>query len=753
MKCPGCQHENPTGMKFCGECAAPLTLSCPSCGAANPPEHKFCGQCAAPLLTTSTARAVAPESYTPKHLADKILTSRGALEGERKQVTVLFADIKGSMELLAERDPEDARKLLDPVLERMMEAVHRYEGTVNQVMGDGIMALFGAPLAHEDHAVRACYAALAMQSAIQRYSAEVRQAYGLTLQARVGLHSGEVVVRAIGNDLHMDYSAIGQTTHLAARMEQLASPGGILLSADTLRLVEGFVQVASLGSIPVKGMLQPVDVFELTGVAAARTRIQAAAGRGLTQFVGREREVDTLSQATGQTEAGRGQLVAVVGEPGVGKSRLFWEFTHSHRTRGWRVLESGSVSYGKATPYLPVIDLLKGYFKIADRDEQRDMREKVTGKLLTLDRDLEPTLVAFLSLLDVPTEDLAWLALDPPQRRRRTLDAIKRLLYKESALQPLIVVFEDLHWIDAETQALLDSFIEGLPTHRILLLVNYRPEYQPGWTTKSYYTQLRIDPLPPERAAELLRALLGEGSALELLEKVLVERTGGNPFFLEESVRTLIETGALIGDRGRFQLTAPTESIQVPDTVQAVLAARIDRQQPEDKRLLQTAAAIGKDVPFALLHAIADIPEEALRGALSRLQTAEFLVRETGELAGAFARMVEDRAQAIQVIGSPFIYRERSRIAELGVRHRLPTAYPWREGPEAGGLLSYGVNLRTMWHRAAVYVDKILSGANPADLPIEQPTKFELFINRKTAKALAPTISQSLLLRADQVIE
>ena len=347
--------------------------------------------------------------------------------------------------LLAERDPEDARKILDPVLQRMMEAVHRYEGTVNQVMGDGIMALFGAPLAHEDHAVRACYAALAMQSAIQRYSGEVRQAYGLTLQVRVGLNSGEVVVRAIGNDLHMDYSAIGQTTHLAARMEQLASPGSVLLSADTLKLVEGFVNVASLGTIPVKGMPHPVEVFELTGAAAARTRIQAAAGRGLTRFIGREREVETLGQATGQTEAGRGQLVAVVGEPGVGKSRLFWEFTHSHRIHGWLSLESGSVSYGKATPYLPVIDLLKSYFKIADRDEQREIREKVTGKLLTLDRELEPTLTAFLSLLDVPVDDPDWNALDPPQRRRRTLDAIKRLLYKESQRQPLIVVFEDLY--------------------------------------------------------------------------------------------------------------------------------------------------------------------------------------------------------------------------------------------------------------------------------------------------------------------
>jgi tetratricopeptide (TPR) repeat protein len=503
--------------------------------------------------------------------------------------------------------------------------VHRYEGTVNQVLGDGIMALFGAPLAHEDHAVRACYAALAMQAAIQQYSAEVRQTHGITVQVRVGLNSGEVVVRAIGNDLHMDYSAIGQTTHLAARMEQLASPGGVLLSADTLRLAEGFIQVAPLGAVPVKGLPQPVEVFELTGVATARTRIQATARRGLTRFVGREREIETLSRVTAETEAGRGQLVAVVGEPGVGKSRLFWEFVHSHRTQGWLLIESGSVSYGKATPYLPVIDLLRNYFKIAHRDEQRDIREKVTGKLLTLDRAFEPTLSAFLSLLDVPVDDPAWNALDPPQRRRRTLDAVKRLLYAESRVQPLVVVFEDLHWIDAQTQALLDSLVDGLPAYRILLLVNYRPEYQHGWTTKSCYTQLRIAPLPPERAEELLRALLGEDVGLQALQRALIERTGGNPFFLEECLRTLIETGFLVGEPGQLRLTSASESIQVPATVQAVLGARIDRQQPEDKRLLQTAAVIGKDVPFPLLQAIADLPEEALQAAISRLQAAEFL--------------------------------------------------------------------------------------------------------------------------------
>ena len=313
----------------------------------------------------------APRSYTPAHLSEKILQARVSLEGERKQVTVLFADLKGSMELLADRDPEEARQLLDPVLTRMMEAVHRYEGTVNQVMGDGIMALFGAPLAHEDHAVRACYAALRMQDAIGRYAEELRQRQGLDVQIRVGLNSGAVVVRSIGNDLHMDYTAVGQTTHLAARMEQLARPGTTLLTGETLRLVEGSVEVNPLGPVPVKGLPEPIEVYELTGAGPRRSRFQAAAARGLTRFVGREGELDQLRQALGRASSSHGQVVAIVGEPGVGKSRLVWEVTHSPRVHGWQVLHAGSVSYGQATSYLPVIDLLKSYFAIEDRDGPR----------------------------------------------------------------------------------------------------------------------------------------------------------------------------------------------------------------------------------------------------------------------------------------------------------------------------------------------------------------------------------------------
>jgi class 3 adenylate cyclase len=322
-------------------------------------------------------------------LAEKILTSKAALAGERKQVTVLFADLKGSMELLADRDPEEARKLLDPVLERMMQAVHRYEGTVNQVMGDGIMALFGAPVAHEDHALRACYAALRMQEMVKRYAEELRRAHGMTVRIRVGLNSGEVVVRAIGSDLHMDYTAVGQTTHLAARMEQLADPGSILVSPATLELAGGYVEVRSLGPVPVKGLPDPVEVYDLIGAGTARSRLQATASRGLTPFVGRDPELAHLIRAQEQARGGQGQLVAIVGEAGVGKSRLYHEFTHSHRVQGWLVLQASAVSHGKSISYLPVIDLLKAYCKLEDRDDHRALREKITGKLFTLDESLK----------------------------------------------------------------------------------------------------------------------------------------------------------------------------------------------------------------------------------------------------------------------------------------------------------------------------------------------------------------------------
>ncbi len=704
MKCPRCQHDNHSGAKFCEECAAPLSRACANCGAQLSPTGKFCSECAHPTGSSSAStgpaipRFTSPETYTPKHLAERILSSKAALEGERKQVTILFADLKGSMELLADRDPEEARKILDPVLEHMMEAVHRYEGTVNQVMGDGIMALFGAPLAHEDHAVRACYAALRMQEAVKRYAERIRRSDGVAVHIRVGLNSGEVVVRAIGSDLHMDYTAVGQSTHLAARMEQLAVPGTILITADTLRLAEGYVEVRPLGPVHVKGLAGPVEAYEVTGAGAVRTRLQAAAARGLTRFVGRDEEVEQLRRALEAARAGRGQIAAVVGEPGVGKSRLFYELLHSHRTHGWLALESASVSYGRATAYWPVIELLRSYFKIVDADDARAVRVKVTGTLLTLDHALQDAIPAVLALLDALPPDDAFMRLDPPARRQVTLNALKRLFLRESQVQPLLLVFEDLHWIDSETQAFLDLLVESLPSASILLAVNYRPEYRHGWGAKTFYRQIRIDPLPPESAESFLHALLGDDASLKPLARLLIERTEGNPFFLEESVRMLIETGDLAGERGRFHLASAVESIQTPVSVQVLLAARIDRLPPEDKQLLHAASVVGKDVPLALLEAVADLPPDRLVGGLGRLQAAEFLYE---------TRLFPDPEHTFKhalthevAYGSLLSDRRRELHTRIVVALEHPYAQP--AGEEIERLAHHSLR-GELWERAARY--------------------------------------------------
>jgi class 3 adenylate cyclase/tetratricopeptide (TPR) repeat protein len=538
---------------------------------------------------------------------------------------VLFADIKGSMEVFVDRDPEAAQKLFDPVLERMIEAVHRYEGTVNRVMGDGIMALFGAPISHEDHAVRACYAGLRMQETVTQYADEVGRSHGLAVTIRVGLNSGEIVVCAIGNDLHIDYTIVGQTANLAARLEQMAKPGSVLTTFDTFQLAEGYVAMKSLGPVPVKGLTHPVQVYEVTGAGDARTRLQIAARRGLTQFAGRDLELEQLRRMQQLARDGRGQVVAIVGEAGVGKSRLVREFIHSHHTAGWLVLESNSVSYGHATPYLPVIELLRNYLKINVHDSTQFIRERVTGKILALDPSLQDAIPPVLDLLDSLDEKDPFRSFELIQRRQYTYQAVVRLLLTESRVQPVVAVFEDLHWNDSLSLGLLNELVVGARDARLLLMVSYRPEFRDEWKNRPNYRQLHLDPLTSESLAEFLQALLGRDPSLLTLKSFLVERAGGNPFFVEEIVRSLVGTGVLEGIRGSYRLARPFSSIEVPPTVQAVLAARIDALPTTDKHLLQEVAVIGHNAPFTLLHAICGLPEDKLRRLLDNLQAAEFL--------------------------------------------------------------------------------------------------------------------------------
>jgi class 3 adenylate cyclase/pimeloyl-ACP methyl ester carboxylesterase len=577
-------------------------------------------------LTSTTGRppglALTPESYTPGYLADRILQSRSALEGEIKQVTILFVDIKESTQLVAELSAEEASRRMVPVLEKMMAAVHRYEGTVNKLQGDGLMAMFGAPLAHEDHAVRACYAALAMRQSIV-YEADYESPD--PIEIRVGLHSGEVVVRAINNDLSINYDAIGITVVLAARMEQLAAPNTIRMTAETARLAEGFMEVESLGPVPVKGLEEPVEIFDLKRATSVRTRWQSTLARGLSPFVGREKEMSTLNRALQEAGAGHGQLVAMVGDAGIGKSRLTYEFIHSATSRDWQVLAASSVSYGKATTWLPVIDLLRNYFNIDGKDDTATMIDKVQSRLARLDEKLSQQSAALLSLFDIDLDEADWKTSGTLQRRRRSLNTLQDLFVHESRRQRLLLVFEDLHWIDSETQSLLDELVERLPGNQILLLVNYRPQYQDHWTEISTYWQLRVKPLPQANIEDLLLVSIGDDPSLDELKTRLLQHAEGNPLFVEESVRSLVETGALAGKPGAYQLGLKNTDVLLPNTIQAIIAERIDRLPLAEKDLLQTASVIGTKVPLPLLQMIIDQPLHFLERELELLQSAQFL--------------------------------------------------------------------------------------------------------------------------------
>ena len=575
-------------------------------------------------------------------------------EGERKTVTALFADIKGSMDLIEDLDPEEARAIVDPALTLMIDAVHRYDGYIVQSTGDGIFALFGAPAAHEDHPQRALYAALRLQEEMRRYSARLRETGNLPIEARVGVNTGEVVVRSIRTaDAHVEYTPIGHSTSLAARMQALAPTGSIATTDYTRRLCEGYFAFRPLGPTRVKGVSEPVNVYELIGPGALRTRLQVSMQRGLSRFVGRQAEMDAIKRALEASIAGRGQIVAAVGEAGMGKSRLIHEFKAIARS-GCLILEAFSVSHGKASAYLPLIDLLKNYFQFSPDDDPRRRREKIAGKVLVLDRALEDTLPYLYGLMGVVEGDDPLAQMDSQIRQQRTLAGIKSILLRESLNQPLIVVFEDLHWIDAGTQAFLNVLADGIGNARVLLLVNYRPEYRHEWGNKTYYTQLRLDPLGMESAQEMLAALLASpapatqspgasrersGGDLEVAEQVratddlsalkqfIIDKTEGNPFFMEEMVQALFEEGVLARN-GAVKLLKPATAIRVPPTVQGILASRIDRLPPREKELLQTLAIIGREFPLGLIEKIAAIPAAELRAMLSNLQLAEFIYEQ-----------------------------------------------------------------------------------------------------------------------------
>jgi class 3 adenylate cyclase/ribosomal protein L40E len=628
MLCAKCNQDNPSDASFCEGCGAKLESICPTCKAPVSPGARFCKKCG-----TSVGSAKADLSVTASSPASQIKVAANAdaseaIEGERKTVTALFADMKGSTELEQDLDPEEARALVDPALKLMIDAVRRYDGYIVQSTGDGIFALFGAPVAHEDHPQRALHAALRMQEELRRYSARLVAEGGTPIETRIGVNTGEVVVRALETGVgHVEYTPIGHTANLASRMQAVAPTRSIAISEQTRKLVEGYFQLRALGPTKLKGVSEPVNVYEVTGLGPLRTRLQRAEARGLTKFVGREPEMEAMRNAAELARAGRGQIVAAMAEAGTGKSRLLFEFKARNQS-GWMALENAWVSRGKTSAYLPVIELLWNYFKINSEDDARTRREKVTGRVLALERTLEDALPYLFSLLGIVDGDDPLAQMDGQVKKRRTLDAIKRLLLRESLNQPLMVVFEDLHWIDDETQAFLNLLADSIGTARLLLLVNYRPEYSHRWTNKTYYTQLRLDPLGREGADQMLTAMVGDGDDVGPLKRLIIERTQGNPFFMEETVQVLFDDGALVRDGAKVRLTRHLSELKIPPTVQGILASRIDHLPADEKDLLQALAVIGKVFQLSVVRAVTGKSEDELRRMLDDLQLAEFIYEQ-----------------------------------------------------------------------------------------------------------------------------
>ncbi len=621
-RCSGCDHENRAEARFCDSCGVPLVTICAACAAELRPQARFCDGCGTPVAAPDEAPA--PREYTPRHLADKILNARSAVEGERKQVTVLFADIKGSLELAAAVDPEVWHAILERFFGVLAEGVHRYEGTVNQYTGDGIMALFGAPIAHEDHAQRACYASLRVLDQVATQAREVKREHGLNFSVRVGLNSGEVVVGKIGDDLRMDYTAQGLTVGLAARMEGLASPDTIYMTDATADLVSGYVDLEDLGEFAVKGVAAPMRVHQLREMGEVRTRFDISRSRGLTRFVGRDVDMQVLESALEQASQGHGgQVVGVVAEAGTGKSRLCFEFLQRCRARGLQISEGRALAHGKNVPFLPMLQVFRAYFGIDEREDARTTREKIAGRLLLLDEEFRDALPLCFELFGVPDPARPAPELDSDARQRQIFGVLQRVVQGDGTAG--VAFLEDLHWIDGTSEKFLERWVDAIPQSNALLLLNFRPEYHAEWMQKSWYRQVPLAPLGPDAIEELLGDLLGHDRSLVGLAQRVHERTGGNPFYTEEVVRTLIESGQLHGEKGAYRLVGAPGSLAIPATVQSLLAARIDRLADRAKHVLQSAAVLGKEFAAPVLSIVAELAEGDLSEALSTLKDGEFI--------------------------------------------------------------------------------------------------------------------------------
>ncbi|HUP91042.1 MAG TPA: adenylate/guanylate cyclase domain-containing protein [Solimonas sp.] len=670
--------------------------SCPTCSSSNPDGARFCNQCGARLDGAPEERQA--RDYTPRHLADRILRSRSAMQGERKRVTVLFCDIKGSTRLAQEAGAEAWHGILDRFFSILSGAVHRYEGTVNQYTGDGVMALFGAPIAHEDHAQRACFAALEMQREVRRFADELRLQRGLNLSMRVGLNTGEVIVGRIGDDLRMDYTAQGATVNLAARMEHICEPGRVYLTRNTAALVEGYFHLRDLGPMSVAGVDQPVEVYELEGEGQIKTRLDRSLARGGSQFVGREPELNQLLGALQRVRAGVGQVVAVIGNAGIGKSRLCYEFARACEQAGLRVHRATGVPYANALPLHPVQTLTRSRLGVPERAVRDDVRRLVAGTFLLHDPANAAILPAVFDFLGIGEGT----GLAPDQataERARMFELLARYIPSSDDSHQVLLV-EDLHFLDTASEEFLAALCAQVRSQRTLLLVNYRPDYVSEWLVPHLDEQISVSALTAEQLEQLACNLLGPHASLKGVAQTIRERASGNPFFVEEAVQALADSGHLAGERGAYHLDKPIEEWPVPDTVHALLAARIDRLPEEHKSLLQTAAVIGQQFQPRLLSALAGVDDDPCDEQLAALEDAGFVHQRSTERESEYAfchPLMQEVAYSTQL---------ESRRAQSHARlaGQLEAAHPLSAPPDETSVrIAHHLQQAGEWARAAAW--------------------------------------------------
>ena len=680
-----------------------MELICPNCKAKIPLEREFCGQCGLDLRKPTEAPPIdfnQPQSYTPKFLAEKILNNRSSIEGERKLVTVLFADVANYTSVAEKLDPEEVHEIMDGCFRILMDEIHRYEGTINQFTGDGVMALFGAPVAHEDHAQRACHTALSIQKAMGEYGERIKKECGVDFKMRIGLNSGPVIVGSIGDDLRMDYTAVGDTTNLASRMESMARPGTILVSTDTFRLARDFFEFESLGKVELKGKEKPLEAHKLFKAGEVETRIGASVAKGLTRFVGRENSMAALKEALEEAETGSGQFVGLVGEAGVGKSRLLFEFKSLLPQSEYAYLEGRCLHYGGSMSYLPFLEILRSYFEIKEGDREFIIKKRMAEKIAGLDEKLESALPPLMELLSLKVEDEDFIKLEPQQKRERTFEAIRNLLIRMSQERPLVLAVEDLQWIDKTSEEFLDYLIGWLASTHILLILLYRPEYTHQWGSKSYYSKIGLDQLSTSDSAELVQYILVGGEVAPELRELILSRTGGNPLFMEEFAHSLLENGSIQRKDHQYVLSSEPSSIQVPDTIQGIIAARIDRLEDNLKRTMQVASVIGRDFAFRILQTITGLREE-LKAYLLNLQGLEFIYEKSlfPELEYIFKHALTQ-----EVAYNSLLHKRRKEIhGKIGKAIEQIYAERLEEFYE---MLAYHFDQGEVWEKAFLYLFK-----------------------------------------------